>query len=339
MTKRLWIRLGLAAAMLPGLSPSPAWGQVPAAPEPPAAGDPVVHSWALAPATADRTGTGARPNLSYQAAPGSEVRDEVTVFNYSNVTMTYRLYATDAFNSDDGSFSLLSAQERPSGVGTWVSLPQSSVTLLPRSQATMPVVLKVPVTARPGDHAGAILASSQALGTGPDGKTITLDRRTGSRLYVRVDGPLAPELAVEQLRTTYGAKLNPLGGTAEVSYRIENRGNVRMAGKHRVAVAGPFGLLERAKEPAEIPELLPGEGVTVRVTFDGVAALGLATARVHLEPLAVGTAEMAVDRVSRRAAATALPYSVLAFAMVAGLVAVARRSYLGHRVEASPSMM
>ena len=86
-----------------------------------------------------------------------------------------------------------------------MTLPQDTITLEARQQATMPITVKVPITARPGDHAGAVLASSQAEGTGPDGKVITLDRRTGSRVYIRVAGPLTPELTVEKLRTTLRA--------------------------------------------------------------------------------------------------------------------------------------
>ncbi len=295
-----------------------------------------VHSWALAPAFGDEAEGGNRPNLSYEAAPGTEVNDDVTLFNYSNVQLTFRLYATDAFNNEDGSFDLLPGDQPPTGVGTWVTLPQANITLAPRSQATMPITVRVPVTARPGDHAGGILASSQAEGTGPDGKVVALDRRTGSRLYIRVAGPLVPQLTVEKLRTTYGPALSPLGGTAEVTYRVENRGNVRMGGRQQVSVSGPFGVARKRMAATDLSELLPGEGVDMRVRFTGVAATIVAVGNVRLEPAPVGDdakggAANGDAANNRRSFALALPFTVLAMALVGWLLSRARRNYQRRR--------
>src|SRR5262245_12940729 len=66
----------------------------------------IVHSWALAPGDGSAE-AGERPNLSYQLPPGGEVHDIVTLYNFSNVELTFRVYATDAYNNEDGSFDLL----------------------------------------------------------------------------------------------------------------------------------------------------------------------------------------------------------------------------------------
>ncbi|HEX7276794.1 MAG TPA: hypothetical protein VF244_05410, partial [Acidimicrobiales bacterium] len=91
--------------------------------------DSVVHSWALAPTMSDGTDGGNRPNLSYEVPAGAEVQDQVTLFNLSNVPLTFRLYATDAYNNTEGTFDLLPADQKPTDVGTWVTLPQDSITL------------------------------------------------------------------------------------------------------------------------------------------------------------------------------------------------------------------
>lgn len=289
----------------------------------------IVHSWALAPGDGS-VEAGERPNLSYELAAGGSVDDVVTVYNFSNVQLTFGIYATDAFNNPDGGFNLLPADELPTDVGSWFDLPLDSITLGPGQQASFPIAIRVPVDATPGDHVGALLAASTAVGTGPDNAVISLDRRTGTRVYVRVTGELQAELAVENLAVDYEAGLNPLGGAATVSYQLVNRGNIRLVGTHQVSVAGPLGLHRVSVDPKQISELLPGESIEVSERLDGVWATGLIRARVDVDPATpVGTDQLDATEVSTRA--TAPPYLVLALLMLVILGGLARRSYVRHR--------
>lgn len=336
-----WRRLTIAATALAvalGALPPAAWGQTPDEGPPTSipsgeapAGETEVHSWALSPAGSDDPDEpGNRPFLSYDLTPGATVDDAVTLFNYGNVQLTFRLYATDAHNNEDGQFDLLPGDTEPEDVGTWVTLPQDHITVPARSQATIPLMVRVPADARPGDHAGAVLAASQVAGTGPDGKTVTLDRRTGSRLYVRVAGPLAPELAIEGVRTTYEPSLNPGSGTAHVRYRIVNRGNVRLAGAHRASISGPFGLGEQDTDPKDLPELLPGEDVELEATFEGVPASVLAYTVVRVDPKGIA-GDGGSPSTTRQAITLAIPVSLVALALALAFALYARRSYARHR--------
>lgn len=291
----------------------------------------VVHSWALAPAGAgDGSQAGDRANLTYQMAPGTVVTDRVTLFNLSNVPLDFELYPIDAENNDEGALTPTRTDAEQTGVGAWVQLPEETLSLGPGQQADFNIAITVPPDARPGDYAGAILASNDARGTSPDGRIVTLDRSTGTRVYLRVDGPLTPELAVADLGLDYTSELNPLGGAATVTYRIENRGNVRLAGTHQVSVSGPLGLLETSGEVHELPELLPGESLEFTETLDGVAATGASFATVDLRPLTVDGTEDDVKADDRRAIGLAVPYLLVALLVVAGLVWVARRRYRRH---------
>ena len=342
--RRAALSVAAAALALPAFG-SAGWAQVPPPATPPGdvpagapqpAGDPVVHSWALAPAgTGEPDGAGNRPNLSYEVAPGAEVTDQLTLYNLSNVQLTFRLYATDAFNNEDGAFDVLPFDRKPRDVGTWVTLPQANITLQPRTQATFPMTLKVPAGATPGDHVGAVLASSEALGTGPDNKVVTLDRRTGPRLYLRVDGPLAPELTAERIKTTYKPSLNPLSGTATVRYRIVNRGNVRLGGKQQVSIGGVLGVARKRKPATDLPELLPGQGIDIETDFEGVAATGLAVTRVEIDPVQIAAVGEELKQRSRQAFTLAVPFTVLALLLAALLLRRARRSYLRHAAESA----
>ncbi|MGZ4700443.1 MAG: hypothetical protein ACXV98_04450 [Ilumatobacteraceae bacterium] len=242
----------------------------------------ITESWTLAPAA---TGDGGnRPNLSFLADPGAKLSDAITVYNFGNVSETFQVYATDAFNTTDGQFATLPGDKKPDDVGTWVTLPQAALTLLPGQQPTKPITINVPKDATPGDHVGAILASSPTEGTTDRGQAITLDRRTGTRLYVRVNGPLSPNLAVTDLTTSYHGSVDPFGGSATVSFRVENRGNVRLTGTPTVSVGGMFGIGERKLKLPEIAELLPGQNATFTAELENVPAVLFDVGKVRVEP-------------------------------------------------------
>lgn len=302
----------------------------PGVPVPP--GPTEVHSWALAPGDGTKQ-AGERPNLSYELPPGGVADDVVTLYNFSNVPLTFNLYATDAYNNEDGAFDLLPFDQKPKDVGKWFTLGASTLTVPAGKQASFPIRVKVPPDARPGDHAGAVLASSFTEGTGPEGDVINVDRRTGSRVYVRVAGPTVSTLAVENLRTTYKPTLNPLSGTATVHYRVRNTGNVRLAAVHQASVGGPLGLGRKSAEEETITELLPGESVDIEKAFDGVPATVVAVTHVDLQPQALGGRSNDLEPSSRKGYDLAIPFALLALVLILILLSYARSSYRRHREE------
>ncbi|MGK2948291.1 MAG: hypothetical protein ACSLFP_06940 [Acidimicrobiales bacterium] len=334
--------LVMAAAFV-GFHPAGAQDELPEGE--PAPGEPIpaddergiVHSWAMAPAGAGSgSQSGDRANLSYAMAPGTLVTDRVTLFNFSNVPLTFDIFPIDATNNDDGAFTPASPDADQEGIGAWVTVPVELLEVPAGEAASFDIVVNVPPDARPGDHAGALLAANDTKGTSPDGRVVNLDRQTGTRVYIRVDGPLAPELAVADLGTDYTPQLNPLDGAATVTYRIENRGNVRLAGTHQVSVSGPLGLMKTSGEVHELPELLPGESLEFTETLDGVAATGASFASVDLEPLTIDGSEADVQAIDRRAIGLAVPYLLVALLVVGGLVWLARRRYRRHRRDDAP---
>jgi len=248
-------------------------------------GQQVTESWALTPAaSADPDAAGNRSELTYLADPGAVIQDAVTVFNFGSVQENFQVYATDAFNNNEGQFDVLPADKTPTDVGTWVKFSQEAITVPPGKQATIPIAITIPRDASAGDHVGAIVASSPTSGTDALGNVVTFDRRTGSRMYVRVNGPLTAELAVTNVDATFDHSISPLGGTARVKYRVENRGNVRLAGTATLSVAGPFGIGEKKVALPNMPELLPGQDITVTADVHDVPELFLGFTAVRVEP-------------------------------------------------------
>lgn len=133
--------------------------------------------------------------------------------------------------------------------------------------------------------------------------------------------------------TSYYHALNSLSGSADVTYRIENRGNVRLAGTASVTIEGPLGLGKRTVALPDIGELLPGQDVEVSVTVEDVPALMVAFRTVKVEP---------ADGAAAGASATTgddttfvSPLTVLLSLLFLLLAILARRSYVRHRYGAA----
>ena len=253
-------------------------------------GPEVVQSWALSPAS-DNPNSGTRPFLTYSVAPGDTVKDKVTVYNFGNVPLTLNIYGVDAFNNTDGKFDIRPAADEPVDAGAWVQLDQNLVTVLPREQLTIPVTITIPADATPGDHVGAVVAGVSAQGQNSDGQVINLERRTGTRLYIRVAGDISRSVVVGTVTAEYQHRLfEPfVGGTAHVTYRLENRGNVRVGGKVTIEVTAPFGLAKRSLVFDKIDEILPGQKFELAADVPDVPALVFGTAKVTFTPAAEGT--------------------------------------------------
>ena len=289
----------------------------------PAAPGEVVHSWALSPAGSDDPNeAGNRPNLTYNADPGAVLDDAVTLFNYGTAQMTFRVYGVDAYNTADGAIDVTPGTDDPTEAGSWVTMAQEFITVSPGQQATIPFTLTVPENAAPGDYRGAILASNQSRSTGNEEQVVILDRRTGTQLFVRVNGPLSAELAIEDLSTEYEPVINPLAGSATVTYNIVNRGNVSLSGTSVLSVSGPLGLGKQTLPQTDFGTLLPGGSVPVTVTVEDVPAFFVAITEVALTPEGQ---DVEVSEISRSSMTLAIP-----IALLLGLLALVF-GFLGYR--------
>jgi hypothetical protein len=193
----------------------------------------------------------------------------------------------------------------------------------------VPIAVTVPAGAHPGDHTAGIIASSKTPGTDADGHHVVFDRRTGTRLYLRVTGPVNPALSVDDLSTEYHAAVNPLDGSVDVTYTVHNTGNVRLGAHQRVSVSDLFGTVAEHKGP-EIVELLPGASLTFHEHFTGVAATLRVSADVKLTPFAPktsdGTLPKSTEMTTASSSSWAVPWSLLlVLALIGAAVYLVRR--------------
>lgn len=179
----------------------------------------------------------------------------------------------------------------------------------------VPFSITVPADAEPGDHVGGLVAALVSSGDTP----VEVERRVGSRLFVRVAGSVVPSVRVESPTAVYRGTLNPVGtGAVDVTYTVVNDGNLRLALRPSVEVSALFGLSERATTGDVLPELLPGNAVTLTHTVTGVWPLGPLDVHVRAEPVTSATQDLAgtVEPASADTTLWAVSWTMLAAAVL-----------------------
>ncbi|MFJ6578203.1 WxL protein peptidoglycan domain-containing protein [Streptomyces sp. NPDC091368] len=227
--------------------------------------------WAVYPAASK---LGGRPYFYLSADPGTTLTDRVTVANKTAAPLTFRLYGADAYNTDrDGGFAVRTQKERQTGAGAWIRPGRTRITVPARSAVTVPYTLTVPADADPGDHPGALVALDERIAPGGDGAVaMGVQRAVGARVYLRVNGPTVPALAVEDVTLDQDRPLVPGSrtSTALVSYTLYNRGNVTLNPQVVLKARGLFGRTLLDRDLAGIPaELLPRQKIRLTERWTG----------------------------------------------------------------------
>ncbi|SDJ45470.1 hypothetical protein SAMN05444157_3444 [Frankineae bacterium MT45] len=295
------LALALVAALLSLLSPASRANA--ATPQP----TPVTNTPSVVPPTkpADRATFGigpatngkndSRPFFSYTSGPGGVYTDSVAITNYSAKPLDLLIYSTDLVNGIDGTLSVAPQAFVPRNAGVWIQLPARQQTVhVPGTTASgpgrvvLPFTLHVPAGASPGDHSAGIVASLQTLGLNPKGQNVRLDQRVATRVYVRVKGAVRSLLTISDVKVSYKAASNPIGGgVAHVTYLLRNGGNVNVGVRQAVSVTGLFGTKAKADPIPNQDLLLPGVGVRMAVDVKGVLPTIFEHAHITASPMPV----------------------------------------------------
>jgi len=279
--------------------------------------DPTVV-WGVRPAD-NAEGTD-RPNYSYVLAPGSTIEDAFVVTNHDEEPLTLQLYAADGFVSATGQLDVRGREDEASDVGAWVQLAVDEVTIEPGVGVEVPFTLSIPPNATPGDHTGGIISSMSP----PGDTTISVERRLGSRVHVRVEGELRPALAIQGMSVSHTGSTDLVPrGEATVRFTVANTGNARISGSVALTVHGPFGLFKRVVEVPDLPELLPGSRFDVEALVSEMPATGVIFANATVTPTVVDPDGVVTTTAPQPVRATAWGWALpwLALAVVAVVLA------------------
>lgn len=273
-------------------------------------------------------GPGGRDYFVYTLKVGEVYQDTVSISNVGTNTATFSIYATDAQNTSDGSFSLLREEASPEDVGTWVELGATQWTVEPGMRVDIPFTVTVPADVAPGDHVGAILAQKIDDPDDPnDGIGFDVRVRVGARLYVRVDGPVNPSLAIDEFAVSYSAPGTPFSGAdARVTYTVTNTGDIRLSPVAALAISGAFGLGETAAPDRQLPELLPGSSIQISEVLRDVKPYLRITADLNIQSAgAVAAASSSITQWAVPVLAV-IGFAAIGFAFIAWRVAKRRRA-------------
>jgi hypothetical protein len=281
------------------------------------AADDVATAWSVSPAGEDGKAD-SRTRFELEADPGATSTIKVVVSNASTVERTFDVYGADALNTSSGGYDLQPAATVPVDVGAWLTPATPTVTIPALSDAVVDVAVAVPDGATTGDHPGGVVVSLDGLQAGADG--VILDTRVAVRLNVRVAGELTPALVVRSVTASSGASWVPFASTTTtIRYEVANTGNVKIIGRPRVRVTGPFGVRLVTRGAENTQEILPGRSFTVESTLPGVVPLGVLTAVVDVDMAAAPGAETEIPLVSTTASATFFAVSWTGLLLVVGI--------------------
>lgn len=249
---------------------------------PPAAVAADNGEWAVVPTPPDNPGPVPRLSFFLEASPGGAVTDQVRVQNLTEAPLTFRIYGADAFNTEvDGGFGLRQATDEQTDIGAWTVIDVDDVTVPPLTQADIPFTIAVPDDATPGDHVGGIVALALNADTSQKAENldVTVQRAVGARIYLRVNGPTIPGLALDNVTLASSAKLLPLPHDGQVEFELTNDGNIHIPPTIDVTTRGLFGhRLSAAPTPAL--DLLPRQSTRLATTVTGVWPFDIVTTTV-----------------------------------------------------------
>jgi hypothetical protein len=111
----------------------------------------------------DRVAGSLRRTFAIPLDPGSVFEDAVRVYNRTDQPLDLLVYPTDARAGLDGTISVGLRGSHPTGVGSWIKLDRSSLSLPRRGEAIVHFRVTVQST-RPSPELGAIVVENTARG-------------------------------------------------------------------------------------------------------------------------------------------------------------------------------
>jgi hypothetical protein len=244
-----------------------------------------VEGFALTPYSDPEAGGSTRSTFVIEASPGQTISDRITLINNTDEALSFQMFGSDGYNTVDGAFALR-MPDPDSGVlpesqdvGKWLNVPVESFRAPPRTRNNIPFTITVPLNAAPGDHVGGIVAlDDEARGGNGQSVGIAVRRAKGVRIYVRVEGPVQPGVAVTdvQLAASGNPLAAPIDGPsrADASFVIVNTGNVTLRPRIAVKVTDLFGRVVYQDTVDGDNEILPGQRAQKNVPIDDLSGFG-----------------------------------------------------------------
>ena len=173
------------------------------------------------PANSDPNNPRSSSIFIYSLDQGKIIADAITVINNTTEKKTILIYAVDSVVSSDGAFGCAQKVEPKTGVGSWIKLAKSEVTLGPVSNQKVSFDITAPKEVDVGEHNGCIVLEEKKQEPVNAGGGIVLNFRTAIRVAVTIPGEIIRNLEISgytiEKKSNGGILLKP---------KIKNTGNV-----------------------------------------------------------------------------------------------------------------
>jgi hypothetical protein len=209
----------------------------------------------LRPAHVDPNDPATRAYFKPTVAPGGTFSDQVVVSNTSAAAVDLIVSGVDGLTAET-SGAVYANRDAPVGrTGGWVTPAATTLTVAPRSEATMGFTVRVPASAVPGDHLAGIAFENAHPTTSGGEFAVKQVVRAVMGVQVRVPGPAGFHVHIDRVR------LRALPGTALASVVVTIGNDGRLLGKPElsVALAGPAGY--RRTVDRKLDTILPGDTI------------------------------------------------------------------------------
>lgn len=165
--------------------------------------------------------------------------DRILLTNTSDETQTVHLYAVDSIATGDGNFSLKAQTDPQEGIGAWIKLSETTVTLAPGAQREVSFTIAIPESAAVGEHSGGIILQRaepvDELAVGQNSASIVT--RIGVRVYETVPGEMVKKIEL----TDFSVSKLAIPGKPSVYHvdlSAESKSNVSLEAEATLAITG-----------------------------------------------------------------------------------------------------
>lgn len=172
----------------------------------------------------------------YDSIGGQTLSDAVKVTNNTDKQKTISLYAVDSQGSSDGAFACAQAVDDKKGVGSWITLATSEVSLGPFSNQVVPFTVAIPQNADAGEHNGCIVIQDASDNARQRSGNVVLSFRSAIRVAVTVPGDITTKLSLLRVERSSGQNNSLL-----LSPVYKNEGNVSLDTTINVALTSVIG--------------------------------------------------------------------------------------------------
>ena len=204
-------------------------------------------------------------HFQYAVRPGATVNDSFDLLNLTAEEHTFRVYGADLTQGVNGGLAPTFPEDKQRDAGAWIHLDQSSVTLGRNGTKHIGMTVNVPEDVPPGDHLGAVVASSKAR---PTGGGVAIESRVALMVRVRIPGVAKLDGFVGQLHVRRG------DGGRKFWVEVHNTGNLLVTTVGRIDVkSGSSTVAVLPVNPKEI-YIIPFGKAKYEATWTGTPLFG-----------------------------------------------------------------